>query len=416
MSDFVQVVPLILVLFSAGYFLVNKFWPGRRWLLVFLFAFLLRIAVSFFLRSAFLFDDEISFHESGAAQLYGLVSYYPERMYHNIVAILYSLFGENILLGKLFNAFLGTISAFLALSIARRTLDSEKAARCAMLLVAFLPPTIIYSSLNLKGAGTIFLFLFLILITIRPGSRPWKKLTEIALTLIVLYWFRGLIWTALSIFALSAYWLMQYREHLRRYAKHVRLAIEGQLLHFTEFVAAVAFNEYGRLVFAWEKAIYHLDFNLYVYSISSNATVSQFLVPGSQLNPVNLIVLSLRALYSPSPFSPLFDRSGGDFIEAITSLTWYLLAPFALLGTILWLRKLTPARLFLLSLMAGMALFAVVGDTGRYRTILLPLILILTAGGFHARHDRLFKPISYIWWLSVILFTTLWVTLRITRL
>lgn len=93
----------------------------------------------------------MGFHLAALENRHGLFSIAAGRGYHHIVALLYTFMGSNILIPRLFNAFLGALLPFFIFDLTLNIFGDKKVARLAFQFSAFLPPLLLYSAVALKG-------------------------------------------------------------------------------------------------------------------------------------------------------------------------------------------------------------------------------------------------------------------------
>ena len=91
----------------------------------------------------------------------GYLTAYEPIGYPAFLALLYKIFGINIMIGKLANLFMATGTLILVYLIAKKAFDNKKTANFAMLLVAILPLNISYTSV--LSTEIIFTVIFLLI-------------------------------------------------------------------------------------------------------------------------------------------------------------------------------------------------------------------------------------------------------------
>jgi len=88
----------------------------------------------------------ISMLQGSGFRIYGYLSAYEPIGYPALLALIYKIFGVNILIAKLANLVLSTGSMILVYFIVKKSLKSNTIALCAMVLIAILPLNIVYTS------------------------------------------------------------------------------------------------------------------------------------------------------------------------------------------------------------------------------------------------------------------------------
>ena len=101
----------------------------------------------------------------------GYLTAYEPIGYPAFIALLYKIFGINIMVAKLANLFMATASLILVYFITKKAFDNKKTAIFAMLLVAILPLNISYTSvLSTEIIFTVF-FLFVFYMMLLPDKK-----------------------------------------------------------------------------------------------------------------------------------------------------------------------------------------------------------------------------------------------------
>jgi 4-amino-4-deoxy-L-arabinose transferase-like glycosyltransferase len=404
--------PLAFGLYALGVFIMAvRRSPGNR-LALFTAAFWLRVVVGVILAFVFQYDDERGFHATGQAQTYGLFSWTASAGYYNLVNILYTIFGESLLLPKIMNAFLGALLPFLAYDLGRRLFDDVKAGERALLFTAFLPVLVVFSAVNLKEIGTAFLLVLALwsLVCLQHGM--WR-ITGVALTLGLLYWLRGAPWTALVLVGVITYLLAS-----RRAQDGLQLRVRSRMKTLLLGAIIICCFLPGVLTPLTQMVTSRLTEEEYFINrfTGSSATVMQFVDVSNPLSPQNLSLLFLRGLYSPSPLRFVFDRGLEPSIEGLNMAIWYLLFPLAVVGAIHYRDRsaVLTCTVMVLSVLLLVTTGIMVGaDPARHRPTLLGLLFVLSAGGLQKEAFHRRRWVLYLWWLGALLFTLLWIAFRL---
>jgi hypothetical protein len=401
------------IFYLLGLVLVARLSDMPNRLAAFTGGFVLRVLVAVVLTSLFLYDDEQGFHVAGLTQAYGLFSWWPGIGYYQLVTLLYVGLGPNILVPKMLNILLGALLPFLVRDLGRWLFRDEATARRGFRFTAYLPPLVVFSTLNLKEVPTAFLLTLVPWWLARPGRSLFWRALGAAVTIAVLYWLRGAPWAVVGALGVLLYLavgdLPSLRDMIRGRA-WVRLALAVALAAGVVsplFVGPVADMVMSRLA--------HEEYFLRRFG-DSTATVMRFVSPGDALSPTNLAVLFVRGLFSPPPLRFLFDYGIDTLLEAINTAVWYVLMPLALVGG--WLARRSGVALvcsaIALAVFALTSMGVAVGsDPYRQRTAMLGLMFLLAARGAEAGVWRRHTLVFALWWASAVVFTVVWLWLRI---
>jgi hypothetical protein len=212
---------LLVVLFSAGIalFFFRRFAEEKEFITnLFLAALVVRLAFGMFVHlydaREFFGGDAITFHHFGAAirdYWLGLIDS-RDMMYsratmtsrpgwgiHYLVALIYLLFGKNILAAQSFCAVVGAATAPMVYFCAGKLFSNRNVAKRSALFVAFFPSFIIWSSQLLKDG----LIIFLLVLVITMVLQLQEKINYAAIFVIVLSLF-GIITLRFYIFYMVA--------------------------------------------------------------------------------------------------------------------------------------------------------------------------------------------------------------------
>ena len=332
-----EAIPLMLFLYFIGMGLVAYVSriPGR--FALFTLAFLLRVVVSIVLAQLFQYDDEVQFHFTGIEQRHADSSWAPSVGYYWLTSTLYYLFGPNLLLPKLVNSLWGSLLPFFVYGLGERLFNNSRVAWRAFLFAAFLPPLVVFSSVNLKEILTAFLLVLTLWFLIVPRRPLVQRMLGVFVTLVTLYWLRGVPWVTVALTGPVAYFVFGNMGRLRM----SRAKWIGGVV-FTGLVLVVVspylFERVREsLVSRTTKETYYVN-----RFANSSATVTGFLNRSDPLSPKNFAVLFVRGLYSP----PLLRIFSGPLhvdrmIEALNMAVWYFLFPFAVVGVLIGRREFT---------------------------------------------------------------------------
>jgi hypothetical protein len=404
-QDAIYATLLVIILSFVGTILVSRF-HVRQAIGWFLFFFTLRIFVSLALTMLFQYDDERAFHSAGIEQVYGIASLGGGKAYYHLVNTLYLIFGPNILLPKMVNAFLGSLLPFFAFDMAYWLFNDSKARRRAFLLTGLLPPFVVFSAVNLKEMAACLLFVWIGWILANPKTPDLQKLMGSAVTIFLLYLLRGAIWTITGILGVISYFILGARWQSSSLVKTIMV------------VALIGWF----FVFPLSKQIQQMVWSRTTqeeYSIKrfleSEAGVMRYLDVEDLFSPKNLVVLSLRGLFSPSPLRFLMSYGIDTHLEALNMLVWYILFPMAIMGILAYRRRaaIACALMGISILMIATTGIMVGSDPYRHRMVAMGLIAILAVGGLKKEIMHRFRWVTWLWILGAVSFTGMWLTLKI---
>jgi hypothetical protein len=411
-TDILGAAGLMCVLYAFGGFLVVWLWKMPDRLGFFSIFFVLRVSMAFLLTELFLYDDERIFHLIGLGQIDELFSSESGKGYDYIVNILYTVLGPNIFLPKIVNAFIGALLPFLVYDITQRIFHDPSKSRRSLLCTGLIPPLVVFSALNLKEIATGFL-LVLTLWFITTRQAITYRMSGSAISILILYWLRGTVW-ALIPFSGSVIWFLYGRcawaaslwgeRTVRRIVLVSVFLVIGILLSLDQSILEVVGH---RLT---EEAYFIERFT------TSEAGVMQYIDVEDPLAPKNFVVLFLRGLFSPSPLRFLFDYGLDTLVESLNMLTWYLLFPLAAVGffTERKNRKVLACSIMVIGVLTiSFTGLIFGGDPYRHRITAFGLIIALASGGLDMITIRKYRWILYCWWVGGVVFTGLWLVMRI---
>lgn len=328
--------------------------------------------------------------------------------YVGVIAVLYRLFGSNLLVARLFNAFLGSVIPFLVYDIAKRIWNDSPTARRAFMISGFFPPLLIFSILNLKETSVLFLLLTTIWLLLVPrlaiSTRFVASLTAVAAT----YALRG-AWVLFPLVAIAAFiFLGGVSEWKRgRWSRRLAFGALGVLLLLLPLYPIVqgAVEHAGRRLFIGATAATPTG-------AATASTTAQLLGP-SLTSPIGLLAQVARAPLSPPPAAFVIEPSWDGFVESISALSFYLTIPFAVVG---FLSSRRNPRVLIVGLVAG-AMMVVSGlslllglNIARHSIPTFGLVALLGARGLGS--DRRYGWIVGAWAVVATAYTTAYVLLR----
>lgn len=398
-------IPLIVFLCSVGIALASRF-HIRQAVGWYSFFFTLRLLAAILLSMVFQYDDERAFHYAGIEQVYGIFSFGAGRAYYHLVNILYLIFGENILLPKVVNSFLGSLLPFFAFDIAHWLFGDRKVGWRAFLFTGLLPPFIIFSAVNLKEMATGSLLVLLVWFLTNPKGGGLRRLAGSGICIFVLYWIRGASWTMVGVLGVISYYILTMRLRFSSFVKVGIIVLAGLI------VVPALLDQIQQMV--WSRTTQE-EYFIRRFA-ESEATVMQFVDVEEPLSIRNLTKLFLRGLFTPSPLRFLMDVEIDTYLEGLNMLVWYILFPMAVIGFLAYRKKGVgiACAIMIIAVIAMASIGVVVGsDPYRHRIVAMGLVATLAAVGFKSDVTRRFRWVIGLWILGIIGFTGLWLMLRI---
>jgi hypothetical protein len=306
------------------------------------------------------------------------------------------------------NAFLGSLLPFFAFDAAYWLFNDSKARRRAFLLTGLLPPFVIFSAVNLKEMAACLLFVWIGWILANPKTADLQKLMGSAVTIFLLYLLRGAIWTIIGILGIIVYFILRAQ---RRSSSLVKTIMVVALIGW--FFVFPLSKQIQQMV--WSRTTQE-EYSIKRF-LESEASVMRYLDVEDLFSPKNLVVLSLRGLFSPSPLRFLMSYGIDTHLEALNMLVWYILFPMAIMGILAYRRRAAIACA-LMGMGISILMIATTGimvgsDPYRHRMVAMGLIAILAVGGFKKEIMHRFRWVIWLWILGAVSFTGMWLTLKI---
>ena len=405
----IQTLPLIVILWSVGRFvLIGAFGAREQWGAFSLF-FAVRIVAALWLWAVFQFDDEVGIWITYRRVLSPLTFGLREgHGFYWIVEFLVAVFGSSLFIPKLVNCFLGAMIPFFVEDIGRNMGFSQAAAERARLFCGFAPPMVVFSAVYMKEIPTAALFVMSVWF-LWNRHRALQRFIGFSVTLMVFYWWRGLHWAVVSlglfIFEVNRLAWMN-RDSLMGRSKLRRGVIICSTIAFSTLIGIYIIPRLCKMV------INHIAYD-FTSQLFGTATYMRFLNLKQVISFWNFGVYVIRGLFSPSPFRVLFDQAIDTSIEAMASMTWYLAVPYAIVGMIRhWRRPAGFGCILLTGCVFVMSTIEVLGGVPyRHRIPILPFVLLFAAdGSLNTRGG--YRPIFVAWIGSAAAFTVFWFVLR----
>lgn len=399
-------VPLLLF-FSMGALVIYCFSRYNSSLLaIFLIAFSLRFASSFIFSNSFWYDDEKTYHHFGIlisrrlSEGQGLAGegFYISDIYYALNGILYHLFGENTLVGRALNVFVGSLIPFMLYHISRKIYKNGKVTRLVLYLSVFAPPLIIFSGVQLKES----LISFLIVTSVWSMMCLRDPLASFMVSLLSIV-FLGMLRLPLAL--LTGATILLQKLLLRR-RKSGKLRVR-QLIIATFIVATIlfVFLKYSPLGdHLIEK--YHRPELIERHLAETKAIAARFIDKEDVFSPFNIIFVIVRSVFSPSPLRFLVSPRISVYIETLTTGFWYLIVPLWLTSFLItWREKekivinFIPIFIFIIASLSFLGPFP---EPLRYRIASFPLFTLIAAHGFYETKRR--EKIVKVWIFLIVIF------------
>jgi len=374
---------------------------------LFVNAFVIRFLTMLVLSRIFLYDDEFGAFYYPINQ--SSMDYFaPSKFYFYLNKVLYQLFSPNILLPKAVNVFIGSLIPYLIYKNSFYIFNEEKKARLAGILTVFLPWAVVYSTTNLKETLTAFVLLLIFLNFIKKDINFLQKLTQGIFLLLFMIWLRGLHWTAIGISIVFVYFII----NMGGYKAFIRMSVIGILIFFTLYIIR------PDLVSKWIST-FVLSLSKKAITgqhISKNAVVISFIDVKHLLSFKTFIVLLLRGLFSPSPFTFLRLIDITKLIASVSMMCWYILFPLAMVSFYHFYRFnpyvfmcLVPFFFIFVSSSVGVIMGA---NVFRHKMIGAYFLVVMASGAFDLHIIRIHNKIVLLWILGALLFLVLWFIFR----
>lgn len=320
----------------------------------------------------------------------------PTRGYTYFIAIIYSIFGQNIYAVIFVQLLLASLIPILTFSIAREFFGIKTAKLCA-LLVAFFPDLYVWASFALKEVIAVFSICLAVLQLLKFRKHP--NLTSLLTTmgpLVFLLFVRPHIALFLGlIFMLASMWPVAIK-------RLVWLPIAATV--FAIFMSQAGLSDFLTIV---------SETPLYIYSrgeILATGTLPELLrmITSGQLLS-NLLLGIGRYLVSPLPWQA--TNAYQAVIPGI--ILWYFVLPAAIWGAMGAIRAQKHVYILLLIVLFPIFWYGLIstGTDPRWRLMIVPFMCILSAYGFQLLAKSLLGAMI---WISGVL--AIWLFLLIYAL
>ena len=378
-------------------------------------SFLVRAVVAFSSACFFQHADEPTLHFSAIERINRGLPWWQGNGYEVILATIYRIFGENFLMPKVLAV---TVFSFLPLILyrfAEGLFRNKSAATFALNAGIFLPPLVLYSAYSLKEMPCIFTTicaLYVLMFTDR--SILIRFFVAIAVVAFVAF-LRG-AWAIIPGSIATFYLFLHAPGLLGRVTKR-RFVFFAITLVVT--VVALAVSP------VYDRVMGHLQSRIYVgshaswgsFRIGSSGSITRSLLDSSDPWSIkNIIIQVLRAPFSPSPLSYVFRPSVVQFLDALVSLTQYVLYPYAIIGALTYLRRrsvlIISAMQVIVTVVAGLSLLLGL-NISRHGMVQFPMLTLLAAGGLRFRGR--YKPLIFVWWFAVFIVNYFYVAFNLRQ-
>lgn len=298
-------------------------------------------------------------------------------------AIIFFLFGHNVLIVRIFNSFIGAWIPIFTYMIAKYAYGEDKIAKTSSILVSFLPSLLLHSITQLKEVPIIFTITFVIWM-LMEGKKKFNVFLLLAIILaceylLLLRMHYGLV---LLISAVT-YMIISYP----REESPIKVVLFSMLVILSVWLMYAKLG-YGLLGFDLVNNLSNYMFR-YKYAVgSSNIFYSAFMSGGK------IVLIPLVLMYSllmPHPLWLFINRSYvvnsfSSWFDLIGAVAWYALIPFSAYGFFSSLKNRNSEKLLLcLFSFSIIFLLAISGQglttAGRHKDSIMPFLMIFAGVG-----------------------------------
>jgi hypothetical protein len=391
----IKAVPVALLAFAIGGLVVITctHFVLAEMLVAFVLLFLLEFILATLTALFFHLDDEWWLHQWATEMVWeGRYGW----DYSVFLASIYSVFGTNLMVGKVVNGLVTALLPFLVFGIAQSLFSDTKIARNSFYWCCFNVPLLLYGSFSLKESLTAFLLTAVVWGITIPKAKAVAGLGFAVGCAFALTAMRP-IYAAIVVLGVTVYLLSPGNFSMQT---GMRWLVAGILMATSVYLANQVFPEVqARLSLGY---LEHLQ--------EGQTFAGRIFSSTDALAPSNILIAGVGGIYAPPPIRLLLGV--GDLIEMITMITWYIVLPFSFVGC---LRAINiPLRNALsITVLAGSFITAVslifAGVPHRHRVPLFPLLCAMAGDGQPTRKQRRW---FYAWWLSIFIFNILYWYLR----
>ncbi len=330
-----------------------------------LVVFLLLISVEFFMAAVtavfYHLDDERWLHQ------WAVETIRADRIgwdYSFFLGALYSIFGSNLLLGKVINGVVTALLPLLVFQIARTLFGDWTVPRASFYWCCSSIPLLLYGAFSMKESLTAF-FLTAALgglaLAQRHALAGWIFAFISALILAAL----RPVYSAIAVSAIMAYLLSAV---IARKHSIINLLLLTIMVASSFFFMNIILSEVNsRFTISYLDELQHRQ-----------TFAGQILSSTNAVTPSNLLIAVFGGIYFPPPIKLLLGI--GDIIEALTMMTWYVIFPFFVFGLVgssrSPLRNAIGCAVLIGTFVACVSLIFG-GVSHRHRVPLLPLMCIM---------------------------------------
>lgn len=229
------------------------------------------------------------------------------------------------------------------------------------------------------------------------------------LSLLALYWLRGVLFVFPCVLCLIVYYSFGERpargEHKRRgYVQALLVFGLLSLFFLPALIPSVAKTVNERIADEeTSKTQAH----------ASSSLIYRYMDIYKPLSPKNQALLFMRGIYSPSPITSLSAFNIDGIMGAVNMTVWYALFPLALICFLEWRRKsgmLACGTIVVLLLYIIAIGISAGSNVYRHRMIATSLICLMAAGTMTLQRKH--RWVQYAWWLGALAYAGAWVALR----
>ncbi len=354
-----------------------------------LVAFIARIFLAHLLPEWIVYDDEVGYERTAQVVLHGLesgsLSPWQGNAFGNLSGMLFFVFGASEHVIKAFNCFLGILLALYLERLTKNFTPNTNIASGAFILGLFFPANIFLSSIALKEQ----LVALIVVISAYYATRS-KNSFDIPLALcalVMLLMFRASL--SIPLICVLVLALLVRASTKRKFSKSAVFGTIMVLAVAGTGIASIVIKDYV-LTTKIAMIVTGVDERGYDKLGNSEATVAGYLDTENLFSVRNIVVATLRSVFSPSPFVLMNNMSSEKWVEVLFLTSWwYICVPFFIATA--WVYRFQyegqVVVLFfgIVFLTASLAVLTFSPETFRYRWSGLPLFFWFSFLGVQER-------------------------------
>lgn len=303
--------------------------------------------------------------------------YVPAPGFTYLNAIIYFLFGHNVLIVRTFSGFLGALIPILVYMITKYAYGEDKIAKAASIFIAFMPTTLLYSIGHYKEVYVIFTLTF----TVWALMKLKRRFNVFLLIAVILTWIYLMsvrfYFGYILLMSATTYLIIGYAP--RNQIKVIIICLIACLiiakLGYKSSIGFI-YNPTDYITFRYENVVGSTNV---AYSIFSS---------GNKIATIPLI--TLYSFLMPYPLWPFLNSyyvsTFSSWLFWIGTVAWYTLMPFSVYGFFLTLKNRNSEKflLFIISLLT-ILLLSLSGQgvitAGRTKDSIMPFLMIFAGLG-----------------------------------